>query len=92
MENIDYEKIGIDFAADYQDDDGDHLNLSGTRKMTKYLAEHLVKECGLTDHRNDPAYRSWDDLLSAYEQEVRDMEGTSYPLIEERIQTEEDSE
>ena len=87
--NIDYEKIGIDFAADYQDDDGDHLNLSGTRKMTKYLAEHLVKECGLTDHRNDPAYRSWEDLMPAYEQEVRDMEGTCYPDIEKERDQEE---
>lgn len=80
--NIDYEKIGIDFAKDYSDDDGDHLNLFGVRKMTKYLAEYLVRECGLEDHRNDPAYKSWSDILPAYEQEVLDMEGTSYPKME----------
>lgn len=80
--NIDYEKIGIDFAKDYSDDDGDHLNLFGVRKMTKYLAEYLVRECGLENHRNDPAYKSWSDILPAYEQEVLDMEGTSYPKME----------
>lgn len=86
--NVEYEKIGIDFANDYQDNDADHLNLSGTRKMTRYLADYLVKECGLTDHRNDPAYRSWDELLPSYEQEIRDMEGTSYPEIEKKLEEE----
>ena len=45
----------------------------------------LADECGLTDHRGDPAYRNWDDLLPAYEQELKDMEGTSYPRIEENL-------
>ena len=83
--NADVEKIGIDMAHDYCDKGGDHLNLFGTRKMTRYLADYLSKECGLTDHRGDPAYRSWSDLEAAYEQEVRDMAGTSYPIIEEEL-------
>ena len=86
--NIDAEKIGIDLKADYFDDDADHLNLSGTRKMTAYLAEYLVRECGLEDHRGDAEYQSWTDILSDYEQEVRDMEGTCYPDIEKKIEEE----
>ena len=84
--NIDAEKIGIDLKADYFDDDADHLNLSGTRKMTKYLADYLVRECGLEDHRGDPEYQSWTDILADYEQEVKDMEGTCYPDIEKEIE------
>ena len=83
--NIDYEKIGIDAATDYFDKDGDHLNLFGTRKMTRYLGGYLRDNCDLTDHREDPAYQSWADQLAAYEKEVKDMEGTSYPKIEEEI-------
>lgn len=83
--NIDFEKVGIDMATDYFDKDGDHLNLFGTRKLTKYLADYLKEECDLEDHRNDPAYQSWDDLMPAYEQEVSDMEGKSYPKMEDEI-------
>lgn len=83
--NWDIEKIGIDMTHDYFDKGGDHLNLFGTRKMTEYLAQYLESECDLTDHRTDPAYKSWDDLLPAYEQEIIDMEGTGYPILEGKI-------
>ena len=33
-------------------------------------------------HRDDPAYQSWNELITAYEQEIKDMEGTSYSEIE----------
>ena len=79
--NNDLEGVGIDWNEDTFDR-GDHLNLSGSVKLTEYLAAYLEKECSLTDHRNDPAYQSWEELLPAYEQEVRDMEGTSYPRLE----------
>ena len=67
--NVDIEKIGIDMATDYFDDDGDHLNLCGTRKMTVYLGDYLRDNCDLEDHRDDPAYRSWADQLTDYEEE-----------------------
>ena len=80
--NWDIDKIGIDYNTDYFDEDANHLNLSGVRKTTAYLAQYLVNECSLTDHRGDPAYSSWDELLPVYDQEVQDMAGTSYPEIE----------
>ena len=40
------------------------------------------------DHRGDAEYQSWTDILSDYEQEVRDMEGTCYPDIEKKIEEE----
>lgn len=82
--NYDVDKVYIDWSRDTFDG-GDHLNLFGCQKMTRYLGNYLADECGLTDHRGDPAYRNWDDLLPAYEQELKDMEGTSYPRIEENI-------
>ena len=50
--------------------------------MTAYLADYLVRECDLEDHRGDPAYQSWTDILADYEQEVKDMEGTGSPDLE----------
>jgi hypothetical protein len=58
--------------------------------MTRYLGNYLADECGLTDHRGDPAYRNWDDLLPVYEQELKDMEGTSYPRIEKNLKKNKD--
>ena len=79
--NYDVDKVYIDWSRDTFDG-GDHLNLFGCQKMTRYLGNYLADECGLTDHRGDPDYRNWDDMLPAYEQELKDMEGTSYPRIE----------
>lgn len=75
--NADLDKIQIDWNKDTYDR-GDHLNLSGSRKMTKYLADYLRGECGLEDHRGDPAYQSWNDLWAVYEQEVEALKGTNY--------------
>ena len=79
--NAEIEKVGIDWETDTYDK-GDHLNLNGARKMTDFLAHYLVNECDLEDHRSDPGYQAWNDLLAAYDEEVRRMEGTSYPILE----------
>ena len=48
--NAEIEKLGIDWETDTYDK-GDHLNLNGSRKMTKFLAQYLVQECDLEDNR-----------------------------------------
>ena len=80
--NYDRDKIQIEWENDTFDG-GDHLNLFGARKMTTYLGDYLARECDLTDHRDDPAYQSWQELWTDYEREIRDMEGTSYPILEQ---------
>ncbi len=82
--NYDVEKIHIDWAQDTFDG-GDHLNLYGCRKMTNYLGNYMADTCGLTDHRGDPAYQNWEELLPAYDQEIINMEGTSYPALEREL-------
>ena len=86
--NLEVDRLKIDFAGDYCDDDADHLNLFGTRKMTRYLGEYLASECGLEDHRGDEAYRSWDELLTEYEAEVIRMKGIGYPDLEKENEKE----
>ncbi len=75
------DEIKIDWNEDTFDK-GDHLNLFGSRKLTKYLAEHVLSECDLEDHRRDPAYKSWSDLWEPYEKEVKRMKGTRYSTLE----------
>ena len=75
------DEIGIDWNKDTFDE-GDHLNYYGSKKLTDYLSEYLKEECDLTDHRGDPEFESWNELLPLYEQEIVKMEGTSYSRLE----------
>lgn len=71
--NYDYQKMGIDFAKDFNDDS--HLNYRGSNKFTRYLAEELQKRYDLPDHRGDPYYESWDQFsrdLAKYVEENKD--------------------
>ncbi len=50
-----------------------HLNVSGAKKVTSYLGKYLADNCGLSDHRGDPAYGSWEtdyEAYRAYEEEA----------------------
>ena len=59
--NFDEIAIGIDWSKDSYDG-GKHLNLYGSRKMTRYLGEYLATHCALTDHRGDPEYAAWAEM------------------------------
>jgi hypothetical protein len=80
--NCDLDRIGIDWENDFYDK-GDHVNVFGAEKITAYLGEYVLKNYGLEDHRGDPAYRSWNEMVAKYEQEVIDMEGTDYFILED---------
>ena len=54
--NLKLEEIGIDWAVDTLDK-GDHLNISGAEKVTKYLGDYLSGKYGLTDRRQEDAAR-----------------------------------
>lgn len=54
----------IDFEADFRDKT--HLNTYGAEKLTKHLGEWLAETYGLEDHREDPAYESWNTDLRQY--------------------------
>lgn len=79
--DADLEQIGIDWSKDTFDE-GDHLNLTGTNKMTDYLGRYLAGKYDLEDHRNDAAYGDWNELYLAYEKEVVRLEGTAYYRLE----------
>ncbi len=47
------EEIGLDYSADTYDS-GQHLNLTGAEKLSKYFANYLKENYELTDYRNNP--------------------------------------
>lgn len=64
-----YEEIGIDFSTDTYDA-GLHLNVYGAEKLSKHLGKVLAEQCGVSDHREDAAYKEiWDEKVARYYQE-----------------------
>ena len=81
--NCDLDRIGIDWKNDFYDK-GDHVNVFGAEKITAYLGEYVLNEFDLEDHRGDPAYQLWDEMIAKYEQELIDMKGTDYFILEDQ--------
>ena len=82
--NYDRDKIYMDWKKDTHDC-GDHLNLSGSRKMTNYLADYLASNADLPDHRNDPAFQAWTDLWDPYAEEIIQMKNIYYTILEDQM-------
>ena len=53
-----YEELDFDFRTDLAD--SGHLNLSGSQKVSRWLADYLSSHYDLPDHRGDSAYESWE--------------------------------
>lgn len=54
-----YDELGIDFETDFRDPG--HLNNSGAKKVTSYLAQYVKEHYDLVDHRGDERYAQWVD-------------------------------
>lgn len=63
--NYDIDQIGFDYATDYFDTT--HLCYKGAEKFTTYLANTVLSEFNLTDHRGEKAYENYDRCLAEYE-------------------------
>ena len=57
------DEIGLDMSTDTYDA-GLHLNVNGAEKMADYFGQWLVENCGVKDHRSDPAYAEYYGKLS----------------------------
>ena len=58
--------INIDWKKD-TGDGGNHLNINGARKVSKYLGQYLVDNFQLKDHRGEAEYEKWNSDLADYE-------------------------
>ncbi len=64
---LDYEQeIGIDWSTDTYDT-GLHLNVYGAEKLSRFFGQILSQQCGLADHRQDPAISAlWQEKVQTY--------------------------
>jgi hypothetical protein len=70
--NLYNDEIGINWEEDTSDG-GDHLNLYGAEKVSKYIGKYLVDNYNLSSHKNDEKYSSWTNDYNKY-LEDREME------------------
>lgn len=57
------EEYGIDYSKDFREHD--HVNDIGAQKITTIIADYLLENYDLTDHRNEAGYEEW-DLFARY--------------------------
>ena len=63
--NMKFRDIGIDWKQDSYDR-GDHLNISGARKVTAYIGQYLADNYDLPDRRNHDGWMEWVVLATEY--------------------------
>lgn len=65
-----FEQFGFNVAVDYQDKS--HTNVNGSWKFTQVLGQYLIDEYGLTDHRGEEAYASWETRAQSYFDRIKE--------------------
>lgn len=71
----------MDFELDMFDEA--HANASGMRKLTSYVGKHLLEVDGVVDHRMDPEYQAWEELVSKWQsEEIQRLLGESNLYLE----------
>lgn len=63
--NLYSDEMELDWTGDSRDG-GDHLNLRGAMKATTFFGNWILENYDMPDHREDPAYQSWNDCLEIY--------------------------
>lgn len=74
------DEIGYNHAIDSYD--GSHMNYYGAKKLTAWLGNYLVEECGATDVRGVEGYEFMEDELKQYHSnvtEVMDLKNVTDP-------------
>lgn len=66
--NLRLKELDMDWKQDTLDA-GDHLNLSGARKVTKWLGDYIARRYQLKDHRENSSYREWNRQAEQFQQE-----------------------
>ena len=65
--NMHLDEMGFDWSHDTMDH-GNHLNVFGADKVSKYLANYMRENLELTDHRSDDAFSAWNEDPRDYDQ------------------------
>jgi hypothetical protein len=59
-----FDQFEFDLDVDFMDKG--HTNVNGSYKFTKVFSAYLAEQYGLTDHRGESSYASWDEKAAQY--------------------------
>lgn len=57
----------IDYELDMFDEG--HVNNGGMKKLTSFVGKYLCEVDGIMDHREDPEYQKWEELVSKWQED-----------------------
>ncbi len=63
--NLMFEEIDFNPKTDYRDN-GNHLNIDGSQKITAYLGDVISEKYSLPNHHGDDRYKNWDNSYKLY--------------------------
>ena len=69
--NMHLDEMNFDWMHDTPDG-GDHLNVFGAEKVSKYLGKYLKDNYNIADRRKDGNYASWFDASQKYHKNIED--------------------
>lgn len=67
--NLNYKDFGFDWKTDTPDG-GDHLNVYGAEKVSKYIGKIIQEEYNIPNRKNDENYKSWYKSSELYHEEI----------------------
>ena len=74
--NLNYKEFGLDWKNDTADG-GDHLNVYGAEKVSKYLGKIIQEDYNIPNRKNDSNYSSWYESSIKYHEAIKEEENTS---------------
>ena len=73
--NLNYKEFGLDWKTDTPDE-GDHLNVYGAEKVSKYLGKIIQEEYNIPNRKDDKNYESWYNSSKIYHEEIKKEENS----------------
>lgn len=71
--NLNANEFGFDWKTDTSDG-GDHLNVYGAEKVSKYIGGIIKEKYNVTDHRNEKEYENWYKDSKKYHLDKEELE------------------
>lgn len=71
--NLNYKEFGLDWKTDTADE-GDHLNVYGAEKVSKYLGGIIKEKYDIPNRKEDSNYSNWYKSSEVYHEEIKKQE------------------
>ncbi|MCM1568112.1 MAG: hypothetical protein NC081_01545 [Roseburia sp.] len=67
------QEIQFDASTDFADE-GMHVNISGSKKISDYIGAYLVEKCHMENKKDNPQYSEWEKDYKLYKRLLTDFE------------------